>query len=29
MSAAKAEVDAATRPAATMVYTKIMLISLW
>jgi hypothetical protein len=29
MSAANAEVDAATRPAATIAFTKFMLISIW
>jgi hypothetical protein len=29
MSAANADVDAATRPAATIALTKFMLISIW
>jgi hypothetical protein len=29
MSAANADVDAATRPAATTVFAKFMLVSLW
>jgi hypothetical protein len=29
MSAANADVDAATRPAATIVFMKFMVVSIW